>query len=81
MSERVTFELPDALVEQIVAAVTERVLTELRRDQARRWLPAKEAAAELGMTPEALRRHAARGHVTTVKVGRRVLVDMEALRS
>ena len=47
MSERVSFVLPDELVERIAAIVSERVLDELRREaQNGRWLTGAKAAAE-----------------------------------
>lgn len=71
--------LADA-IEALVAERVEAALAELR-DGERRLLPVAEAAVELGMTASALRKATARGHVPTVRIGRRVFVDMGALRS
>lgn len=80
MSEaRIEIALPEALIEAITAEVVTRVLTELRRDQARRWLPIKDAAVELGMSAGALRKHVERGSVKADRIGNRIVVDMSAI--
>jgi hypothetical protein len=76
---RAEITLSDELVEAIVTLATDRVLTELRRDQERRWLPVGEAAAELGLSQGALRKHIARGNVRADRIGSRILVDMTAI--
>jgi hypothetical protein len=79
VSERLAVELPDSLIEAIVEQVTERVLAELQRERGRRWLPVREAAAELGLSEGALRKHIARGGVETGRIGSRIVVDMRAI--
>ena len=66
-------------LEVLAEMVTERVLAQLSRDQQRRWLPVREAAAELGMSQGALRKHVARGSVKIDRVGARILVDMRGI--
>ncbi len=78
MSE-LRIELPPDLVEEIVALVTERVRGELRREQGRRWLSIAEAAAELGLSEGAVRKHVARKGIESTRVGGRIFVDMHSL--
>ena len=83
MSEKLSIEvvLPLETIETIVEQVTQRVLVELQRDRARRWLPVREAAVELGMSEGALRKHISRGAVETSRVGSRIVVDMSAIEA
>lgn len=76
-----TMTVTPEVMEQIVEAVTARVLADLHRGDGRRLLPISAAAKELGMSEAALRKHVQRGNVPSVRVGSRVLVDMEALAS
>jgi excisionase family DNA binding protein len=39
----------------------------------------KEAAKNLGISPDTLRRHIARGSIRAVRFGRRILIPVEAL--
>ena len=54
MSERVVFELPDAVIEAVAARAAEIVLAELRdHDGQGRWLTGARAAAEhMGCSPK-----------------------------
>jgi excisionase family DNA binding protein len=75
----VRVELPPELVEEIVALVTERVRGAMLREQGRRWLSIAEAAAELGLSEGAIRKHVARNGIESTRVGGRIFVDMHSL--
>ena len=72
-------EVPPEIVSEIIERVTERVLAELRREQGRRWLSIAEAAAELGLSEGAIRKHVARKGIESTRVGGRILIDMHSL--
>lgn len=76
---RVEIALPNDVVEAVIAAVTDRVLAEVQRDDARRWLSVPDAALELGLSEGALRKHIARGNVRSERIGTRLMVDMQAI--
>jgi hypothetical protein len=76
---RADLVLSDDDLDDLVTLVAERVVTQLLRDQQRRWLPVREAATELGMSEGALRKHIGRGSVKIDRVGSRILVDMKEI--
>ena len=72
-------DVPPEVLNEIVERVTECVLAELRREQGRRWLSIAEAAAELGLSEGAIRKHVARKGIESTRVGGRIFVDMHSL--
>ena len=71
-------ELPPELLEELTAEVTRRVLAEISTTR-RNLLPISEAASLLGMTEPALRKHAQRGNIPTIRIGTRILIDIDAI--
>ena len=80
----VSLELPAALLESIVEAVTARVLERLEQAAATGnggppWLTLEQAAERLGCSPDAVRMRAKRGRLEARRDGRRVYVSRRSV--
>jgi excisionase family DNA binding protein len=71
------FALLRSEIEQLVEDRVEQALRRHRPE--RRWVTVAECARQLGISERAVRGRADRGRLVTKRMGRSVLVDMQAL--